>query len=74
LVLLDALGGGLDLEGEFGGEEGVVLSHSVLGAVEAVEDKLTEERETHLSEATEVVLAFLVDEKEVIALGFFADV
>jgi hypothetical protein len=49
----------LGLHGEFGGEEGVGLSHGVFGAVEDIEDEPAEEGEADLAAAVEDVFAAL---------------
>ena len=59
----------LRAEAEFGGGEGVPLGHRVLGAVEAVEDQLAEERVAHPAVDRDVVLGVVVDEVHVVAFG-----
>jgi len=70
----DAAGGGLGLEAELGGFEGVGLGHGVFGAVEAVEDELAEVGETDLAADVEVLFAFLVHDVDVVAGALAADV
>jgi hypothetical protein len=53
-------GGGLGAEAELGGLEDVALGHGLLGAVEAVEDKLAEVAEADLAGYVDVVLTLVV--------------
>jgi len=54
-------------EAEFRSFKCVLLRHGAFGALEAVEDQLAEEGKSDFSRAGDVVLAFAVDEKQLIA-------
>ena len=55
------------LEAELGGEEGVLLCHGSLRAVQTVEEKLAKERETDQTGARNAMLTLGVDEEELIS-------
>ena len=54
------------MEAEFGGKEGVLLRHRGLRAVQAVEEELAKERETDQTSARNAMLAFGIDEEELV--------
>lgn len=56
----------LGLEAEFGGEEGVLLRHRGLCAVQAVEEELAKEWETDQTGARNAMLALGIDEEELV--------
>lgn len=56
----------LGLEAEFGGEEGVLLRHRGLRAVQAVEEELAKEWETDQTGARNAMLALGIDEEELV--------
>ena len=56
----------MGLEAEFGGEEGVLLRHGGLRAVQTVEEKLAKEWETDQTGARNAMLALGIDEEELI--------
>ena len=54
------------MEAEFGGEEGVLLRHGGLRAVQAVEEELAKEWETDQTGARNAMLSLGIDEEELI--------
>ena len=56
----------LGLEAEFGSEEGVLLCHGSLRAVQTVEEELAKEWETDQTGARNAMLALGIDEEELV--------
>ena len=57
----------LGSEAEFGSEEGVLLRHGGLRAVQAVEEKLAKEWKTDQTGARNAVLALDIHEEELVS-------
>lgn len=65
-VFREALGAVLALETQFGGEEGVRLSHGFFCAMETVENEFAKEGETYIPRTGYAVLAFGIDQQELV--------
>ena len=74
LSSLDPARGRLRLEAELRRAKRVLLGHRVLRAIQAIEDELPKEWITDFPVAADVMLAFAIDEVELIAFVVAADI
>ena len=69
-IFREALGAVLALETQLGGTEGMRLSHGLFRAVDTVENEFAKEGETYIPRTGNAVLAFGIDEQELVgAIG-----